>query len=70
MKKLNLNQLKVKSFVTSVDEASIETVKGGLSGGACVPVEKYPRDIEWDLGTRGGCTHWENMCNASNYPGC
>ncbi|ELR72727.1 hypothetical protein C900_01106 [Fulvivirga imtechensis AK7] len=67
MKKFNLNQLKVQSFVTSVNGGKIETIKGGISGGACVPAEKYPRDIEWDLGTRGGCTNWENMCNATNF---
>ena len=59
MKKLNLNQLKVRSFITTMkDENGIQTVKGGISGGACQPVEAYPVDIEWALGTRGGCTQW------------
>ena len=64
MKKLSLNQLKVKSFVTAVNDGNNpQTIKGGISGGACVPVEAYPIDIKWALGTRGGCTQWENMCN-------
>ena len=32
MKRLNLNALKVQSFVTSVEEDSVETVKGGTAG--------------------------------------
>jgi len=38
MKKLNLEQLKVKSFVTSLEAGSEETVKGGRkvpTGGVC-----------------------------------
>lgn len=64
MKKLNLNELKVQSFVTDVKNGNhIQTIKGGLSGGACEPVKGYPVDVEWALGTRGGCSVWENMCN-------
>ena len=32
MKKLNLNDLKVESFVTSLEGKSSQTVKGGTSG--------------------------------------
>lgn len=31
-KKLNLNDLKIKSFVTDLDSGSVNTVKGGISG--------------------------------------
>ena len=30
MKKLNLNQIKVKSFVTSLESTNVQTVKGGV----------------------------------------
>lgn len=30
-KKLNLNKLKVDSFVTSIKEVNVETIKGGVS---------------------------------------
>lgn len=30
-KKLNLNELRIKSFVTHVDENKVETVKGGAA---------------------------------------
>ena len=61
-KKLNLDDLKVKSFVTDLKKGIENTAKGGISGGACVPAEPLPIDTEWVLGTRGGCTVWENMC--------
>ncbi|MGB5978617.1 MAG: hypothetical protein WBG62_14485 [Cyclobacteriaceae bacterium] len=32
--------------------------------------EAAPLDPEWILGTRGGCTHWENMCNDTHGPAC
>ena len=32
MKKLKLNQLKVRSFVTAIDDEQLKTVKGGVPG--------------------------------------
>lgn len=40
-KKLNLKDLKVESFVTNLDAGIENTVQGGRSGGACVPVQQY-----------------------------
>lgn len=59
-KKLNLDHLKVKSFVTSVEGGLENTVKGGISGGACVPVEKYTdrclKTVELD------CVYTRELC--------
>ena len=47
-KKMNLTNLKVKSFVTKIESPSSETVKGGLSGNnpACRPVQKWTEQID------------------------
>jgi hypothetical protein len=63
--KLSLDQLKLTSFVTVTDRK----VQGGVPPTHTV-YEEYPRDPEWIMGTRGGCTHYENMCNESNYRNC
>lgn len=35
MNKLKLNNIKIESFVTSLDEAQAETLKGGVKTGDC-----------------------------------
>ncbi|MGB3181623.1 MAG: hypothetical protein WBB45_09550 [Cyclobacteriaceae bacterium] len=63
--KLSLDQLKLTSFVTVSDMR----VHGGLPPNH-TDYDKYPEDPEWEMGTRGGCTHYENMCNDTNFRNC
>ncbi|MGB3182240.1 MAG: pinensin family lanthipeptide [Cyclobacteriaceae bacterium] len=67
-RKLNLDQLEVTSFVTAVDDNTCMKAAGGLAPND--GEEAAPLDPEWILGTRGGCTHWENMCNDTHGPAC
>jgi hypothetical protein len=64
--KLSLDQLKLTSFVTVPGMR----VHGGVPPNHTV-YEKYPVDREWELGTRGGCSHQENLCNKTfEYGNC
>ncbi|MFA0960621.1 hypothetical protein AB9P05_02315 [Roseivirga sp. BDSF3-8] len=64
--KLSLDQLRLTSFVTVPGMR----VHGGVPPNHTVIDDKYPDDPEWEMGTRGGCTHYENMCNETNYRNC
>lgn len=50
-KKLNLNDLKVKSFITGFDREGVQTVKGGRPPKShnCAPVEPEPHDWGSDI---------------------
>lgn len=48
-KKLNQNDLKIESFVTSMEESTAATLKGGVSVQTCSPF--------LSLGSEGDCTN-------------
>jgi len=62
MKKLSLKQLKVESFVTKGKNLNANTVKGGLPPSDFYEHDEVPVDYDWVLGSRGGCSRFENMC--------
>lgn len=49
-KKLNLNALKVKSFVTNIKDDNVNTIKGGSGINTCTP-ECDPPEL-----TKTGCS--------------
>lgn len=53
-KKMNLDALKVKSFVTKVEEIKEETVKGGRPAPIDIP---YTKDLRW-------CTWYSELYTA------
>ncbi|MEL6560578.1 MAG: pinensin family lanthipeptide [Bacteroidota bacterium] len=66
-KKLNLNDLKVESFVTNLEGESEKTIQGGVSGGACAPpYQKFTEDFGC-LKTVFGidCVYTKALCGGS-----
>ncbi|MEL6557435.1 MAG: pinensin family lanthipeptide [Bacteroidota bacterium] len=49
-KRLNLNDLKVKSFIVGNDELNADTIKGGALPGGPNDQDKYGRTVKWFCG--------------------
>lgn len=49
-KKLSLNGLKVKSFVTDLHATDADTVKGGVTGSICTITGTIQASIKTDIG--------------------
>ncbi len=62
-KKLNLNDLKVSSFVTNLEAGKENTVQGGRSGGACVPLQPYTGGC---FVTGLDCVYTKELCAGSH----
>lgn len=79
MKKMKLNELEVKSFVTSLDNQKINTVKGGTSVGCAVTagmVTAFTLGVTAGItiativnATKNGVDPNDTMCN-TNLSGC
>jgi len=67
-KKLNLNQLKVSSFVTDSKNQDNETVKGGTGGGTSTLNSVEPEFCNWTYNrwcvSNGTCNTYELWCTA------
>jgi hypothetical protein len=66
-KKLNLGDLKVKSFVTEIQDETSETAKGGFSAGQICNTNE-PEFCNWTYNawcvSNGRCETYEAFCTA------
>lgn len=74
MKRLNLSDLKVKSFVTSVKEDNVDTVKGGTLGrqsGFQIICDSSPQNCPeptaQGCGGTNGCGTFPATCRPSGF---
>ena len=62
-RKLNLEEITVKSFITRLSDGKDETVKGGYTADTCTPNETDPPYCPPDTdpkicNSNNGCTHF------------
>ena len=63
MKKLSLNELKIKSFRTSIDSDSAQTIKGGTNIYICEPTDPDPCGSHSCPTRPNGCGGGSNHCS-------
>ncbi len=66
MKRLNLNDLKVQSFITSVEEESVNTIKGGRESGFQILCDSTPENCQEPTARCGSNACGTNACGT--YP--